>query len=327
MAAGIDQAINSPGVLLIGASSQIGVFVIPRLLRAGFRVLAVSRKGRPEAYPVFEQVEWLNEADAIEASRNCQYLLSAGPMELAQKFLSTGQKHTSPDTSIVTPGLTRGPFQTAVVFSSSSVETKQESTNPLERSQVQHMLKLESEIQLTAQSRGIKLVIFRPTLIYGCGLDTNISRLASWIRRFGFMPVNGQATGLRQPVHADDLASVAITAMLSEHVLPQVMSLTGGDTLSYSEMVSRIFAALGKPARLAHLPEWVFVLLVRIAEAIETDGGLNSEMVKRQRIDLVFNDQKARELLNYKPRSFAPVRADFYLPSSGNTQNDLTSSN
>jgi uncharacterized protein YbjT (DUF2867 family) len=92
------------------------------------------------------------------------------------------------------------------------------------------------------------------------------------------------------------------------------MSLTGGDTLSYSEMVSRIFAALRKPARLAHLPEWLFVLLVRIAGAFETGGGLNSEMVRRQRLDLVFNDQKARELLDYKPRSFAPVEKDFSLP-------------
>ncbi len=321
MAAGIDQALNSPAVLVIGASSQIGVFLIPRLLRAGFRVLALSRRGRPQAYPVFEQVEWLNEADAVVASQSCQYLISAGPMELAKKFLSTDQKHAppdisivSPDTSMVTPGLTRGPFRSAVVFSSSSVETKQESTNPLERSQVQHMLKLESEIQLTAQSRDIKLVIFRPTLIYGCGLDTNISRLAAWIRRFGFMPVNGQATGLRQPVHADDLASVAITAMLSEHVLPQVMSLTGGDTLSYSEMVSRIFATLEKPARLVHLPEWLFVLLVNVVGTIKTGRGLNSEMVRRQRLDLVFNDQIARDLLNYKPRPFAPVEKDFSLP-------------
>jgi len=314
MAAGIDQAMNTPGVLLLGASSQIGVFAIPRLLRAGFRVLAVSRRGRPEGYPVFERVEWLDEADAVVASQSCQYMLSAGPMELAKKFLSTYQKHASPHTSIVTPGLTRGPFHTAVVFSSSSVETKQESANPLERSQVQYMLKLESEIQLTAQSRGTQLVIFRPTLIYGCGLDTNITRLAGWIRRFGFMPLNGKANGIRQPVHADDLASAAINAMLNTDALPPMFSLTGGDTLSYSEMVSRIFSALGKPARLVRLPEWLFALLISFAGVLKIAGGLNKEMVRRQCEDLVFDDQQARELLNYKPRPFFPVEADFSLP-------------
>ena len=296
MAAGSDQTIKMPVVLLTGASSQIGVFAIPRLLSAGFHVLAVSRKGRPHGYPAFKQVEWLNEEDAAQASQGCQYLLSAGPMELAQKFLTAG-KH----------------YQAAVVFSSSSVESKQASDNPAEKRQMRAMLALESELQVFAENNAVKLVILRPTLIYGCGLDTNISRLANWINRFGFMPVNGKASGLRQPVHADDLATVAITAMLSKEALPTVLSLSGGETLSYSDMVSRIFAALGKPARLLRLPEWLFVLLVKLAGAF-TGGGINAEMVKRQRHDLVFEDRLARDLLGYKPRPFAPVEGDFSVP-------------
>jgi nucleoside-diphosphate-sugar epimerase len=297
MARGSDQAIRAPGVLLTGASSQIGVFVIPRLLAAGFRVFAVSRKGKPAAYPRFAQVEWLNETDALEAAKNCQYLLSAGPLNLAKKFLQTC-----------------GQFKTAVVFSSSSVETKQQSGNSAERDQIRDMLSLESGLQAISKSRGLKLVIFRPTLIYGCGLDTNISRLASWVCRFGFLPVNGRAAGLRQPVHADDLAKVAVTAILSDHDLPRVMNLSGGDTLSYSDMVSKIFVAVGKPVRLLHLPQWLFALLADVVNTIKPTAGINSEMVRRQRLDLVFEDRQARELLNYNPRPFAPLAKDFSLP-------------
>lgn len=297
MAVGTDQAIDAPRVLLTGASSQIGVFAIPRLLRAGFGVLAVSRKGAPEGFPVFERVDWLNEAQAALAYQGCQYLLSCGPMQLARNFLETGHK-----------------FQTVVVFSSSSVETKQKSTIPAETRQVENMLRLESELRSNTENRGIKLVIFRPTLIYGCGLDTNISRLAGWIRRFGFMPLNGPAQGLRQPVHADDLASVAITALLSKTSLPCVLTLAGGETLSYSEMVSEIFTSLKKPVRLLRLPEWLFVALVCLANIFGMGSGINREMVKRQRHDLVFDDQQARGLLNYEPRPFAPAEEDFSLP-------------
>ena len=297
MALGIDQAVMTPSVLLTGASSQIGVFTIPCLLRAGFKVLAVSRNGRPEGFPVIDQVKWLSEADAAPFSSNCQYLLSAGPLELALRFLQTGRQ-----------------FQSAVVFSSSSVETKRESANPLENKQVKGMLTLESELQSRARDIGIKLVIFRPTLVYGCGLDSNVSRLANWIRRFGFIPLNGSAKGLRQPVHAQDLASVAVDAMLCEDVLPAVLALAGGETLKYSEMVSRIFAALEKPARVLCLPEWLFVFLVGFAQFLKPGGGINSEMVRRQAIDLVFDDQQARELLNYNPRPFRPSKADFSLP-------------
>ena len=344
MATGTDKTLKTPAVLLLGASSQIGILAVPQLLLAGFRVIAVSRKGRPEGYPDFEQVDWLNEADALQVADRCQYLLSAGPLRLAKKFLTIGGNQTpsdpileprllkeengfrvkpgmtnlsapiTPSTAPVTPGLTRGPFQTAVIFSSSSVITKQESDNPAERNQVQDMQRLESDIQAMAKSNGLKLVLFRPTLIYGCGLDTNISRLANWIGRYGFMPVNGKAAGLRQPVHANDLASVAIAAMLSKDDLPNVMFLTGGDTVSYSDMVKRIFTAMEKPAKLIRLPEWLFVLLARFAGVSKIGKGINIEMVKRQRLDLVFDDRKARELLNYKPRPFAPNREDFSPP-------------
>lgn len=297
MAIGTDQAINSPVVLLTGASSQIGVFVLPRLVQAGFRVIAVSRKGKPDVFPYFAQVQWLNEIDAMKAVKSCQFLLSAGPLQLAQKFLVAG-----------------GQFQRAVVFSSSSVESKQQSANPAEKTQIQDMLSLETQLQSISESSGLKLVIFRPTLIYGCGLDTNISRLASWVNRFGFMPVNGSAAGLRQPVHADDLAKVAITAMLSEGDLPGVLNVSGGSTLRYSDMVSKIFVALGKPVRLLRLPQWLFVLLINVIRTFKSTVGINGEMVRRQRLDLVFDDRQARQLLNYNPRPFAPVAEDFSLP-------------
>lgn len=296
MAAGPDQALDKPPVLLIGASGQIGVFVIPRLLAAGFRVAAVSRKGRPPAYPAFEQVEWVTEQDVLASAGRYRHLVSAGPLELAQKLLSACEN-----------------LQAAVVFSSSSVETKQASANCAERDQMQAMLSLESGIQSLSKGRGMKLVVFRPTLIYGCGMDTNISRLAAWIRKFGFMLVNGEAAGLRQPVHADDLAAAAVAAICSQHDLPSVMHLCGGETLSYAEMVRRIFPAAGKKARLLHLPQWLFVPLVKLATWVKPGSGINAEMVRRQRQDLVFDDRQARESLGYSPRPFRPQAGDFRL--------------
>lgn len=296
MAIGTDQTL-APRVLLIGASSQIGVFAIPRLLKAGFSVCAVSRGGRPANYPQFTQVDWLNENQALKAIRDCQYLVSAGPMELAQKFLTVGEQ-----------------FKSAVVFSSTSVETKLASEDDRERAQMQSMLQCESTLQKLAESKSIKLLILRPTLVYGCGLDTNISRLADWVRRFGVMPVNGRAGGLRQPVHADDLAAVVVDALLTTETLPNVLTVAGGETLSYADMVGKIFTALGKPVRLVRLPEWLFVLLVNTANSLKAGGGINSEMVRRQAVDMVFDDQPARELLGYNPRPFNPADTDFSLP-------------
>lgn len=301
MAAGFDKTLTRKSVLLTGATGQIGVFLIPRLLQAGFRVLALSRKGRPEGYPDIKHLEWLTSVDEMQTGEACEYLVSAGPMNLARDILDSGRKIFS-----------------AVVFSSSSVISKQESADSAERKQMQDMLSSESALNSIATHRSLRLVILRPTMIYGCGLDTNISRLASWIRRFGVMPVSGKASGLRQPVHADDLAAVAVTALQETKTLPGSLVLAGGSTLSYAEMVSRIFAALGKPVRLLRLPQWLFILLVKLRPGLD----INSEMVRRQGDDLVFDDRQARELLDYSPRPFEPSEKDFRLPEFGLPQFD-----
>lgn len=298
MAADITKTIGSQRVLLTGASSQIGVFAIPRLLAAGFRVIAVSRKGKPEDFAEHDSVEWLTPVDAQLACPDCQYLLSAGPLQLARQFLQQGRH-----------------FQTAVIFSSSSIFSKLASPDSAERQLIQEMREIETDLMSLADSREFRLMIFRPTLIYGCGLDTNISRLAGLIRRFGFMPVNGRASGLRQPVHADDLSAAAVNALLCDVSLPREFVLAGGSTLSYADMVGAIFMALDKPARLVRLPEWLLVSLISVFTKAVPGLGLNSEMVKRQLIDLVFDDSEARELLDYNPRPFAPTEADFQLPT------------
>lgn len=297
MAIDSDQALKPPLALLTGASSQIGVFAIPRLVKSGFSVIAVSRKGRPSWCPQLERVKWLSVAQATHTVHLCDFLISAGPMDLAQKLLEDGDK-----------------LQAAVIFSSSSVESKQQSGDVKEKNRMQAMLGMESELLSVAEHRGVRLTILRPTLIYGCGLDANISRLAKWIQRFGFMPVNGQGRGLRQPVHAEDLAEAAIAALQCRPSSPPILSLPGGETLSYSTMVSRIFEAFELPVRLIRLPEWLFVSLLRAANVFQMGRGLNVEMIKRQNRDLVFDDSDARELLDFRPRAFRPAKTDFALP-------------
>ena len=301
MANRTDQALKSREVLLAGAGSQIGIFAIARLLDAGFELLAISRSGRPDTLPAHPAVQWISEPDAIRVASGCRYLLSAGPLDLALRLC------------VGIPGLQR-----AVVFSSTSVISKQHSRDHGEKELATRMLDLEAQLLSLAGDRNISMSILRPTLVYGCGLDANVSRLAEWIRRFGFVPVSGRAGGLRQPVHADDLASVAVRALTGNAVLPDRLSVAGGETLSYEEMVRRIFQALEKPERLLKLPEWVFALLAAVVGFFRPSGGINAQMVRRQATDLVFDDSEARTLLGYDPRPFRPGKDDFSLPLPGN---------
>src|SRR6185437_11176766 len=102
-----------------------------------------------------------------------------------------------------------------VVFSSTSVLTKLDSEVADERDGLRRLAEAENEIGQLCEASGVAWTILRPTLIYAEGRDTNITPLSRLIRRFGFMPLVGGAEGLRQPVHAEDLAQGAIAAAAS----------------------------------------------------------------------------------------------------------------
>jgi len=292
-------------VCVTGASSQLGVFLLPRLRAAGFRVVAVSRTAPREPRECAEGVTWLNaefltvnpHGEKDERFPSPNHLVSCGPLALARRLVL---RH---------PGLQR-----VVAFSSSSVLSKADSENRTERHHMAAMAADEDALIDVCAERGLPLLLLRPTLIYGCGLDRNISLLHDLARRFHRIPLAGAADGLRQPVHADDLAALAVRALRIERPVDAVSAACGGETLSYREMAQRIAALQTSPVHLLRLPGGLMASLIRILSPWPRWRGVNAEMVRRQNQDLVFDDSALRMALNWNPRPFEPRSEDFEVP-------------
>src|SRR3569832_1866975 len=73
----------------------------------------------------------------------------------------------------------------------------------------------------------------------------------------------GRASGLRQPVHAEDVAAACLAAMNAEKVLCGAYNLSGGEILRYRDMVMKIFAAMGRRPLLFSIPLWMFRVAVK----------------------------------------------------------------
>ena len=116
------------------------------------------------------------------------------------------------------------------------------------------MVAAEKSIAQQCEDLGIEWTILRPTLIYGLGLDRNVSRAARFIKSFKFYPLATGRTGLRQPVHADDLATVAIAALQKGAATRRSYDVGGGEQLAYREMIGRIFDAQGLSRRFVPMP-------------------------------------------------------------------------
>ena len=289
---------NKPVVLVPGASSQIGVFALPLLVSRGFEVVALGRNGKPSWYPDINGVTW-ETAGTLSASSSdsARFILSCGPLALAGDLVSRCSK-----------------LERVVAFSTTSIHSKRGSGDKAEREQAECIARDEKNIVELCAAVSAGLAILRPTLVYGCGMDMNISWLARWIGRFGFVPLAGEARGLRQPVHAQDVARTAVTALAFSGKGMLESPLCGGSTLSYQDMVREIFRALGRKPRLIHLPPNLLATMTAVARLLPGLRSINPEMVRRQALDLVYDDLEARSELGHAPRPFELRSTDFRTP-------------
>jgi nucleoside-diphosphate-sugar epimerase len=156
-------------------------------------------------------------------------------------------------------------------------------------------------------------VILRPTLIYGRGRDKNLTEIVRFVRRFGFFPLLGLAGGLRQPVHAEDVAAACVSALTSPVAANRTYNLSGGETLPYREMVRRVFATVGKLPHLVMIPRCMFRLAVTALRLLPWYQHWTMEMAERMNRDLVFDHADATRDLGFSPRPFVLWREDLPL--------------
>jgi len=195
-----------------------------------------------------------------------------------------------------------------VALSSTSVFTKISSADNAERRMVEKMLDGEARLAEWASARSIRYTILRPTMIYGRGLDRNVCMIASMIRRFGFFPLFGAANGLRQPVHVDDVALACRRAL--ELGGAPAYNFSGGEEITYRDMVVRIFERLDKTPRLVNVPLWIFQASTPAIRLIPKFHDWSPSMARRMNEDLVFDNSRATADLGIAFRRFEPTLDD-----------------
>lgn len=270
-------------VLVLGGASLVGQYLLPALVQAGRRVIALTR--RPTGRPAHPQLAWRPQASpghgALEAATD---VISLAPIWVTAERLE---------------GL--GPLRPrrVVVLSSTSIETKQASRSPRERAIVGRLRDGERRVRAWADRHGATLVILRPTMIYGQGRDRNVAFIGRWLERWRFFPVVG--SGRRQPVHAGDVAAAAVAALGAP---PGTYVLGGGECLPFADLVRRVGALLHRPVRLVALPVGPLRRLLALLRWLPGLGFLEPDMVDRMRVDLCVDNRPLETLVGCRPRGF-----------------------
>lgn len=284
---------NFKQVLVSGATNQVGVFLLPRLIAAGFHVHALSRRDSAAHKPQHERIIW-HQADLdiekhVQAAPQASYFFHLAPIWLALNVIEK---------------LSEAGVRRIVALSSTSRFSKLNSQNISEKNIVEKLIAAEAALINKCDKYNIEWTLLRPTMIYGCGMDKNVTVIAKFIKKFSFFPLVGPADGLRQPLHADDLAGACLAAMNSAAAVSKAYNLSGGQTLKFREMVEEIFRAQGKKPRIVFVPRSLVSFLITCARIIPAYRHINMEMMVRVNSDICFDSSDASRDFGYAPRGF-----------------------
>lgn len=294
-----EQAIppgNQRRIIVTGATSLIGDYLLPALARAGFEVHAISRN--PPASSNLPGLHWhrLNISSAPDMEHLVgEFLIHLAPLATLPPFL----EH-----------LAKSPLKRVIAFGSTSLYTKCHSGYQKERAMVLGLKDAESKLADICTRRDIKWTVFRPTLVYRLGRDKNVTTIAHFVRRFGFFPLVGGGHGLRQPVHAEDLANACLNALENSQTYGKSYNLSGGETLTYRDMVERISACIGRKSRIVNIPLTALRFCLRGISLIPHYRHLNPEMANRINLDMCFDHESASRDLCFFPRKFLKSDAE-----------------
>jgi nucleoside-diphosphate-sugar epimerase len=267
-------------VLVFGGSSQIGHFLLPRLLASGEPILALR-----QPRPLQSGVQWLQGTlpDAVPALPALSAIISFGPLQALADWLAQARLNDAPR---------------VVATSSMSAETKRDSTVPAER-EISRQLR-DGEIALAAACarHGCAWTVLRPTLVYGAGLDRSLTPIARRAMRLRLFPLpSGQ--GLRQPVHADDIAQAVLAALDCPAASGRILPIGGGERLPSGQMFARVRRSLPRATVPLPLPAWLLRMGRQLLPPLR--GPLS-----RLDSDLVADNGELRRLLGVHPRPFQP---------------------
>jgi len=159
--------------------------------------------------------------------------------------------------------------------------------------------KLEAEQGLLALAAemGMEVVIIRPVLVYGPGVKANFLNMMLWLHRGLPLPF-GAIHNKRSLVALDNLVDLLVTCIDHPAAANQIFLVSDGEDLSTTELLRRMGAALGKPARLVPVPSWLF----EHGAAIFGRQDLARRLCGSLQVDI----NKTRELLGWVP----PVSVD-----------------
>lgn len=220
--------------------------------------------------------------DHHASSESYRRINAQGSINLAMQAASHGVQRFNYISSLKVNG-ERTPFDHA--FTADDLPLPQD---PYAKSK----LEAEETIKRICVEHGMEVVIVRPPLIYGPGVQANFQTMMRWLYRGIPLPF-GAIHNLRSFIAIDNIIDFLAITVRCPAAANQVFLVSDGEDISTTQLLTVLGNALEKPARLFSLSR----SLMRIGTAIIGNANIERLLFESLRADIT----KTKNLLNWKP--------------------------
>ncbi len=277
-------------ILVTGANGFVGKALCAALSEAGHGVRAAQRLPHKTFFPdgvksvaipdIGPGTRW---DEALEGIDIIVHLAARVHVidEAAKDPLAAFRRVNADGTRILAEAAAKAGVRRLVYLSSIKVNGEETGAEPFSEETPPNpkdpygVSKWEAEQSLAAQKSALETVVLRPPLVYGEGAKGNMGTLFKICRLAPPLPLGG-IKNRRSLIYLGNLIDAIIVCLDHPVAANKTYLLCDGEDVSTPELIRRIAAAMGRPARLFPVPKTVLQLagaLIGKSAAIERLSG------------------------------------------------------
>lgn len=143
-----------------------------------------------------------------------------------------------------------------------------------------------------ASKTGIEVVIIRPVLVYGPGVQANFLSMMRWLNKGVPLPF-GSINNFRSMVAVENLTDLIVTCLDHPAAANEIFLVSDGQDLSTTNLLKKMAFALGKPVCLIPFPIW----LLKLIFILIGKKNIGQRLCDSLQVDI----SKTRDLLGWSP--------------------------